>query len=48
MSTYREEKLTEISGKFQIYGQVMHAESCKIGHINETYSATYEIGRAHV
>ena len=48
MSTYREEKLTEISGKFQIYGQVMHAESCKIGHINETYSATYDQGGTRV
>ena len=48
MSTYREEKLTEISGKFQIYGQVLHAESCKIGHINETYSATYDQGGTRV
>ena len=47
-TTYREEKLTEISSKFQIYGQVLHAESCKIGHINETYSATYDQGGTRV
>ena len=38
---YREDKLQEISTKFQIYGEIEHAELCKIGHINETYTATY-------
>ncbi len=41
---YKEQQLTDISRQFQIYGQIMHAETCKIGHINETYSATYDQG----
>ena len=41
---YREQHLQEISQKFQIYGQILHAETCKIGHINETYTATYDQG----
>ena len=48
MSTYREAELQEISHQFQIYGQILHAETCKIGHINETYSATYDQGGARV
>jgi hypothetical protein len=44
MSLYRERQLREISQKFQIYGQILHAELCKIGHINETYAATYDQG----
>ncbi|MGO8698228.1 MAG: phosphotransferase enzyme family protein [Limisphaerales bacterium] len=48
MSTYREAQLQEISNQFQIYGQILHAETCKIGHINETYSATYDQGGARV
>jgi Ser/Thr protein kinase RdoA (MazF antagonist) len=40
----REQHLQEISQKFQIYGQILHAETCKIGHINETYTATYDQG----
>ena len=41
---YQEKQLTEISKYFQIYGEILHAETCKIGHINETYSATYDQG----
>ena len=41
---YQEQQLTEISKQFQIYGEIRHAETCKIGHINETYSATYDQG----
>src|SRR6266700_1977940 len=38
---YQEKQLQEISKRFQIYGEILHAETLKIGHINETYSATY-------
>jgi len=41
---YNEEQLRHISRKFQIYGEIRHAELCKIGHINETYTATYQQG----
>jgi aminoglycoside phosphotransferase (APT) family kinase protein len=41
---YQEQQLTDISKQFQIYGAILHAETCKIGHINETYSATYDQG----
>jgi len=44
MHSTREQHLQEISKKFQIYGQILHAEACKIGHINETYTATYDQG----
>jgi hypothetical protein len=44
MPFYNEEKLRDISQRFQIYGQIQHAEPCKIGHINETYTATYDQG----
>jgi len=44
MPLYREQHLQEISRRFQIYGQILHAEACKIGHINETYTATYDQG----
>jgi len=44
MPLYREQHLQEISLQFQIYGQILHAEPCKIGHINETYTATYDQG----
>ncbi|MBM3883457.1 MAG: aminoglycoside phosphotransferase family protein [Verrucomicrobia bacterium] len=44
MPLYREHHLQEISKQFQIYGQILHAETCKIGHINETYTATYDQG----
>ncbi len=45
---YQERQLTEISRQFQIYGEILHAETCKIGHINETYSATYDQGGTRV
>ena len=48
MAIYQEQQLTEISGKFQIYGEILHAEPCKIGHINETYTATYDQGGTRV
>ena len=44
MPLYREQHLQEISKQFRIYGQILHAEPCKIGHINETYTATYDQG----
>jgi len=45
---YQEKQLQEISKKFQIYGEILHAETLKIGHINETYSATYDQGGTRV
>ncbi len=49
MSTnYREDQLQDISKRFQIYGEILHAEPCKIGHINETYTATYAQGGVNV
>jgi hypothetical protein len=44
MPLYCEQHLQDISQRFQIYGQILHAETCKIGHINETYTATYDQG----
>jgi aminoglycoside phosphotransferase (APT) family kinase protein len=44
MPLYCERQLQDISQRFQIYGQILHAETCKIGHINETYTATYDQG----
>ncbi len=44
MPIYQEKQLTEISKQFQIYGDILYAEPCKIGHINETYMATYNQG----
>lgn len=44
MPLYREKHLQHISQQFRIYGQILHAEPCKIGHINETYTATYDQG----
>ncbi len=43
-----ESKLLAISRQFQIYGDLLHAEPCKIGHINETYIATYNQGGVQV
>lgn len=40
--------LEKISKRFQIYGELLHAEVCKIGHINETYTASYDQGGTHV
>jgi aminoglycoside phosphotransferase (APT) family kinase protein len=45
---YREEQLQSVSKEFQIYGEILHAEPCKIGHINETYTATYGQGGTKV
>src|SRR5262249_12973897 len=45
---YPESKLLEVSRQFQIYGDLLHAEPCKIGHINETYIATYNQGGIQV
>ena len=44
MAIYQEIQLQHISRQFQIYGEILHAEPCKIGHINETYTATYNQG----
>ncbi len=44
MAIYNEERLRDVSQQFQIYGEIQHAEPCKIGHINETYTATYNQG----
>src|SRR5437870_3287758 len=41
---YQEKQLQEISKKFQIYGGILHAETLKIGHINETYTANNDQG----
>jgi len=48
MAIYQERQLQEISKQFQIYGEILHAETFKIGHINETYSATYDQGGMRV
>lgn len=48
MAIYQEAQLQNISKQFQIYGEILHAETCKIGHINETYSATYDQGGTKV
>lgn len=40
--------LLDISRQFQIHGEIFHAEPCKIGHINETYTATYDQGGTKV
>ena len=43
-----ENELKRISRHFQIYGEILHAEPLKIGHINETYTATYDQGGMRV
>jgi hypothetical protein len=48
MAIYQESELQQISKQFQIYGEILHAEPCKIGHINETYTATYDQGGTRV
>ncbi len=45
---YQEKQLQDISKQFQIYGEILHAETLKIGHINETYTATYDQGGTRV
>ena len=46
--SYQEQELKSISKHFQIYGEIIHAEPLKIGHINETYTATYQQGGTRV
>ncbi len=41
-------RLLDISRQFQIHGDLLHAEPCKVGHINETYTATYDQGGTQV
>ncbi len=41
-------RLLDISRQFQIHGEILHAEPCKVGHINETYTATYDQGGTQV
>jgi len=48
MPIYEEQQLQDTSRQFQIYGEILHAETYKIGHINETYSATYDQGGTRV
>jgi hypothetical protein len=48
MANYQESDILDISRQFQIYGDMLHAEPCKIGHINETYIAAYNQGGVHV
>lgn len=48
MAVYQEHQIQDISRQFQIYGEILHAEPCKIGHINETYTATYGQGGVQV
>ena len=44
----QENELKTISRHFQIYGEILHAELLKVGHINETYTATYNQGGMRV
>lgn len=44
MPSYQESQILDVSRHFQIYGELLHAEPCKIGHINETYIASYDQG----
>ena len=44
MPGYDPSRLLSVSRHFRIYGELLHAEPCKVGHINETYTATYEQG----
>ncbi len=41
-------RLLDVSREFQIHGEILHAEPCKVGHINETYTATYDQGGTQV
>jgi aminoglycoside phosphotransferase (APT) family kinase protein len=45
---YDPSKLLDVSRHFQIYGELLHAEECKVGHINETYTASYDQGGTKV
>ncbi|MDB5259348.1 MAG: hypothetical protein JWO73_556 [Candidatus Taylorbacteria bacterium] len=42
------EKLFRISQHFQIYGELTSVSICKVGHINETWAATYDQGGIRV
>ncbi len=44
----RKNSFRRFRSKFQIYGEILHAETLKIGHINETYTATYDQGGTRV
>ncbi len=48
MSGYDPSRLLHVSRQFHIYGELLHAEPCKVGHINETYTATYDQGGVRV
>ena len=48
MSSYDPTKIHAISRQFHIYGDLHHVEPCKIGHINETYIATYVQGGTRI
>ncbi|MEO8351040.1 MAG: aminoglycoside phosphotransferase family protein [Chthoniobacteraceae bacterium] len=45
---YDPSKLLDVSRHFHIYGELLRAEPCKVGHINETYTATYDQGGVKV
>lgn len=44
MPGYDPSRLLFISRQFHIHGELLHAEPCKVGHINETYTASYNQG----
>ena len=46
--SYDPSKINSISRRFHIYGDLHHVEPCKIGHINETYVATYTQGGSRI
>ena len=48
MTGCQQTQLLDISRQFQIHGEILHAEPCKVGHINETYTATYDQGGTKV
>jgi aminoglycoside phosphotransferase (APT) family kinase protein len=48
MGPYDLTQVHDVSRAFQIYGDLRRVEPCKIGHINETYVATYNQGGAVV
>jgi hypothetical protein len=45
---YPASELQDISRHFQIHGEILHAEPLMVGHINETYTATYDQGGTRV
>ena len=48
MSSYDPSKIHAVSKQFRIYGDLHHVEPCKIGHINETYIASYRQGGTNI